>query len=112
MSDDVRAIARRLCQGKRPDEYLLLNPTTKRPYKDFKKGFGAACAEAGITNFTWKALRHTFATRLGEAGYTAGVIADLLGHGDVRTTMRYTHSTDRRKHEAVQSTMLSRRATA
>ena len=112
MNDDVRAILRRLCKGRRPDDYLFINPKTKRPYLDFKKGFAAACAEAGIHGLSWKALRHTFATRLGEAGYTAFEIADLMGHSDVRTSQRYVHSTDRRKHEAVQSTMLSRRATA
>jgi hypothetical protein len=112
MNDDVRAIMRRLCQGKRPDDYLLVNQTTKKPYLDFKKGFASSCAEAGITGLTWKALRHTFGTRLGEAGHSAYDIADLMGHSDVRTSMRYVHATDRRKHEAVQSTMLSRRATA
>lgn len=112
MNDDVRAILLRLCKGKRRDDYLFVNPKTKHPYRDFKKGFAAACAEAGIEGLSWKALRHTFGTRLGEAGHTAFDIADLMGHSDVRTSMRYVHATDRRKHEAVQSTMLSRRATA
>lgn len=112
MNDDVRAILLRLCKGKRRDDYLFVNPQTKRPYLDFKKGFAAACAEAGIEGLSWKALRHTFGTRLGEAGHTAFDIADLMGHSDVRTSMRYVHATDHRKQEAVQSTMLSRRATA
>jgi|GEM_PF-427365 len=112
MNDDVRAILLRLCKGKRADDYLFVNPITKRPYLDFKKGFAAACSEAGIHGLSWKALRHTFGTRLGEAGHNAFDIADLMGHSDVRTSQRYVHATDRRKHEAVQSTMLSRRARA
>lgn len=38
------------------------------------------------------ALRHTFATRLIEAGENAKVIQELLGHSDIQTTLNiYTH---------------------
>jgi integrase len=108
MSDDVRAILQRLCQGKRRDGYLVENPKTGGPFKDFKTGFNRACADAGIEGLSWKELRATFATRLGEAGYNAFEIAALLGHSDVKTTQRYVR-VEPRIHEAVQATMSSRR---
>ena len=34
---------------------------------DVKKAFTVACSEAGITDFHFQDLRHTFARRLGDA---------------------------------------------
>lgn len=49
-------------------EYVFTNPDTGTRYTDVKKSFSAACREAGVTNFTFHDLRHTFGTRLADAG--------------------------------------------
>ena len=50
-------------------------------------------------------MRHTFGTRLGEAapGYNAYEIMALMGHTDIKTSVRYVHPTDPRKRAAVES---------
>jgi len=39
-------------------------------------------------------LRHTAATRMVEAGVNIVVISKILGHSDIKTTMRYAHPED------------------
>ncbi|HKS08059.1 MAG TPA: site-specific integrase [Pyrinomonadaceae bacterium] len=69
---------------------------------DVKKAFVAACQDAGIADFHFHDLRHTFATRLGDAGCNATTIARLLGHSNIQMSMRYTHASDDSLRSAVE----------
>jgi hypothetical protein len=54
-------------------------------------------AEANITDFRFHDLRHTFGTRLADAGVDVVKIKELMGHASIVTTMRYIHATDQGK---------------
>ncbi|MGN0594576.1 MAG: tyrosine-type recombinase/integrase [Hominimerdicola sp.] len=57
-----------------------------------------------LPRFSCHALRHTFATRLCEAGVNIKVIQDVLGHADFDTTMNiYTEATKDLKHKEFKS---------
>jgi len=103
MSQELREIMLGLVRENPAGEYVFVNPDTGKPYVDLKKGFAEACRKAGITDLHWHDLRHTFGTRLAEAGYSEATIADLMGHTDRKTTARYTHGTERAKREAVEA---------
>jgi len=49
------------------------------------------CVKANLRLIGWHKLRHTFASRLAEKGVAVATIKELMGHSDIRTTMRYAH---------------------
>ena len=59
----------------------------KKPRHWFEK----AVAKAGIVDFRWHDLRHTFASRLTIAGVPLRQVQELMGHGSISMTARYSH---------------------
>ena len=53
--------------------------------------FREAIRKAGIKQFTWHCLRHTFATRLIMAGVDLKTTQELMGHLSITMTARYAH---------------------
>jgi len=74
----------------------------EQPYGDVKTGWWAALTRAGIDNFRFHDLRHTFGSRLGMAGVDIKTIQELMGHRDIKMTMRYSHPTPEHKRRAVE----------
>ena len=72
----------------------------------FKQIFPFLRRHGFIVGLSWHDLRATFGTRLGEAGYDAFTIAQLMGHSDIRMTARYVRGTERNKRAAVEAVLL------
>lgn len=73
--------------------YLFPGSKAGRPITPgtVRDALSKAVKKAGITKrATLHGLRHAFATHLLEAGTDIRVIQALLGHGSIRSTMRYT----------------------
>lgn len=56
--------------------------------------FAKACRAAGVTNFRFHDLRHTFGTRLLRKTRNLKLVSELMGHRSIETTMRYAHILD------------------
>jgi len=55
------------------------------------KAFLRACKSVGIFNFHFHDLRHNFGSYLAMSGHSIKTIQQLLGHKDIRMTLRYAH---------------------
>lgn len=73
------------------------------PYSPYKVSvaFKRACKKAGIENFRFHDLRHDFASKLVQAGTDIYKVKALLGHKDLRMTVRYSHLRPENLRDAV-----------
>lgn len=67
----------------------------------YKKVFVPAIEKAGLSGVVWHTLRHTFCSRLVQAGVPLTTVQKLAGHKDYSTTLIYAHLSPDHLHEAV-----------
>lgn len=80
-----------------------LFPSPKKPGAHLTKLNNAhwkVLAETGL-RFVIYDFRHTAATRWAERGMPVATIAHLLGHGDLRSVMKYVHPSQQHMDEAM-----------
>lgn len=68
-----------------------------------QKYFKATIKRLELTNITFHALRHTFATLCIDVGMDIKTLSEILGHSNVSTTMSiYVHSTESHKRQQIE----------
>ncbi len=79
-------------------------PDAREAKRDWRRWFETACKKAKppVINFHWHDLRHTFASRLVMEGVPIPAVKELLGHADIKMTMRYAHLAPSHLDDAVQ----------
>ena len=100
MNATVRAL---LENQPKTSSYVFPSPRTGERLVEIKYSFVRAIKAAKITDLRFHDLRHTAATRMGDAGADAFTLAAIFGWSDIRMAMRYTHAMEDAKRRAVEA---------
>ena len=88
-----------------PNGYVTPSPRTPMAgacmARNSNFGFDSACTRAGIKNFTFHDIRHTFSTHFLARTKDIFTLSQILGHSTVYMTERYTHLLDDVRREAM-----------
>jgi integrase len=78
----------------------------------FNHRFNRALTDLSLPHYRIHDLRHTFGTRRAEKGVDPRTIMELMGHTTIEMTVRYIHTSTKRKASAVQNLGLDGRSEA
>jgi integrase len=84
------------------DALVFQSPKTGEKLENCNTAWEGVLRAAKIENFRWHDMRHDFASRLVMLGENLNTVRELLGHSDMKMTMKYAHLAPDVKHSAVQ----------
>ena len=86
-----------------PAANVLVFPSAKgKKIVEIKTAWAKLIKDATIEKFRWHDMRHDFASRLVMAGVDLNTVRELLGHADLKMTLRYAHLAPEHKATAVE----------
>lgn len=88
-------------QNIEPKESGLVFTYKERKLNSIKKSFHSARTKAGIQDFRFHDLRHTFASRLVQGGVPLYNVMGLTGHKSLEMVQRYAHHAPDYQEEAI-----------
>ena len=82
-------------------EGLVFLSKNNQPFNNVKRSWSSVLKKANISQFRWHDLRHHFASKLVMVGIDLNTVRELLGHSDIKMTLRYAHLAPEHKINAV-----------
>jgi site-specific recombinase XerD len=91
-------------QAKRtsPGSLVFPSPQTGNKMGDCRTSWENLVKAANVENFRWHDMRHDFASQLVMKGVDLNTVRELMGHADLKMTLRYAHLAPNVKMRAVE----------
>jgi integrase len=84
------------------DGLVFPSPKTGTVMDNCKTAWARLLKDADIKKFRWHDMRHDFASQLVTKGVDLNTVRELLGHADIKMTLRYAHLAPENKLRAVE----------
>jgi integrase len=83
------------------DGLVFPSPRTGNVLNNCQSAWENLLKSADIKHFRWHDMRHDFASQLVIAGIDLNTVRELMGHADLKMTLRYAHLAPENKRQAV-----------
>ncbi len=90
MNSEALDVLKRWEKQSSDDGLVFASPSGGR-FDNIQSSWEALTADAKLADFRFHDLRHDFASKLVMAGVDLNTVRELLGHGDIKMTLRYAH---------------------
>ena len=101
LNDEANNIMHQLYKKSALKEGLVFPSKNNQPFNNVNRSWSSVLKKANITQFRWHDLRHHFASKLVMVGIDLNTVRELLGHADIKMTLRYAHLAPEHKINAV-----------
>ena len=100
---DTLSLWKQQCLDTSPSALVFPSPKTKRKLNNCGSAWKNLLKEANIQDFRWHDMRHDFASQLVMNGIDLNTVRDLMGHEDIKMTLRYAHLAPQVTQRAVET---------
>ncbi len=101
LNDEAKHIMQCLYNKSVIKEGLVFPSKNNQPFNNIKRSWSSVLKKSQITQFRCHDLRHHFASKLVMAGVDLNTVRELLGHSDIKMTLKYSHLAPEHKVNAV-----------
>ncbi|MBN9226675.1 MULTISPECIES: site-specific integrase [Legionella] len=101
LNDEAYNLLNQLYSKSELKKGLVFPSKNNQPFNHVKRSWASVLGKAEIAQFRWHDLRHHFASKLVMAGVDLNTVRELLGHSDIKMTLRYAHLAPEYKINAV-----------
>ncbi|MDR2860943.1 MAG: tyrosine-type recombinase/integrase [Syntrophobacterales bacterium] len=100
---NILSLWKQQCVDTSPGLFVFPSPKTNGKLDNCGTAWDNLLKKANIQNFRWHDMRHDFASQLVMNGVDLNTVRDLLGHADLKMTLRYAHLAPQVTQRAVET---------